>query len=145
MGEWDVRHRKLRRRLCDDVEWMEFGGRATVRAVLDGFGTIDENLIEEPGGGYSALALRLFDPATALWSIWWVDGRNPVLQPPVAGRFEQGVGSFFGDDVFEKRPIRVRFLWSGISERSANWEQAFSADGGATWETNWTMAFERAG
>ena len=90
------------------------------------------------------MSVRVFDPATKLWSIWWIDGRHPHLEPPVHGRLE-GVGTFEGDDVFEGRPIRVRFLWSGISARSARWEQAFSADGGATWEVNWVMRFTPAG
>jgi hypothetical protein len=62
----------------------------------------------------------------------------------VLGRFENGLGTFLGDDTFDGRPIRVRFIWSGIAADAARWEQAFSADGGATWETNWIMDFRRS-
>ena len=144
VGDWRVRHRRLKRRLAGDSEWAEFDGQTTTRQILGGLGNIDENIIGLPEGAYQAVTLRLYSPDDGLWSIWWVDGRNPGLEPPVRGTFEAGVGTFFGDDVFEGRPIRVRFVWSNITARSARWEQAFSADGAAAWETNWTMAFERA-
>ncbi|TIQ24379.1 MAG: DUF1579 domain-containing protein, partial [Mesorhizobium sp.] len=53
------------------------------------------------------------------------------------------VGTFLCDDVFDGRDIQVRFLWSRITEKSARWEQAFSPDGGKSWETNWIMHFAR--
>jgi hypothetical protein len=144
VGRWTVAHRRLRRRLAGDTQWEEFAGRSELRQIVGGLANIDDNVIELPAGTYRAATVRAFDPATGLWSIWWIDGRNPRLEPPVHGRFENGVGTFLGDDVFEGRPIRVRFIWSEIAPRSARWEQAFSADGGATWETNWIMRFTRS-
>jgi hypothetical protein len=143
VGRWRVAHRRLRRRLAGDTEWEEFAGRSEMRQIVGGLGNVDDNVIELPAGTYRAATVRAFDPATGLWSIWWIDGRNPRLEPPVHGRFENGVGTFFGDDAFEGRPIRVRFIWSEITPRSARWEQAFSPVGGATWETNWIMTFTR--
>lgn len=52
------------------------------------------------------------------------------------------MGIFFGDDVHEGRPVRVRFIWRS-ADGTAQWEQAFSPDGGTTWETNWVMDFTR--
>jgi hypothetical protein len=144
-GRWTVAHRRLRRRLAGDTQWEEFTGRSEMRQIVGGLGNVDDNIIELPAGTYRAATVRAFDPATGLWSIWWIDGRNPRLEPPVHGRFENGVGTFLGDDIFEGRPIRVRFIWSQIAPRSARWEQAFSPDGGATWETNWIMTFTRSG
>jgi hypothetical protein len=82
------------------------------------------------------------ESATASSSVnYWADSRRGILEPPVVGSFDGDVGTFYGDDVFEGRPIRVRFLWTrGASPR---WEQAYSADGGKTWETNWTMDMTR--
>ena len=72
-------------------------------------------------------------------------GRTPTqLDPPVVGGFLDGVGLFYADDVLHDRPIRVRFRWSVLDRAAPYWEQAFSADGGDTWETNWHMAFTRA-
>jgi hypothetical protein len=97
-----------------------------------------------PGARYRAVALRIFDPAKERWSIWWLDGRYPDrLDVPVVGGFEEGRGAFYADDTLDGRPIRVRFRWFVHDADAARWEQAFSDDGGATWETNWTMDFAR--
>jgi len=61
----------------------------------------------------------------------------------VFGNFQNGVGTFNGDDTFNGKPIKVRFIWSKITASSAQWEQAFSPDGGKSWETNWVMDFTR--
>ena len=144
IGAWTVRHRSLNRRLAACADWTEFTGRTVTRKILGGLGNMDDNSLDKPEGAYRAVTLRKFDPASGLWSIWWFDARFPGLEPPVTGSFRDGVGTFYADDVFEGRPIRVRFLWSEISATTARWEQAFSDDGGATWETNWVMQFERA-
>jgi hypothetical protein len=143
-GTWRVSHRRLRRRLAADTRWEEFDGACESRPIIGGLGNVDDNLLHLPASTYRAATLRLFDPATGDWSIWWVDGRTMQLEPPVRGRFENGTGTFFGDDTIDGRPIRVRFVWSDITVSSARWAQAFSADGGASWETNWTMDFLRA-
>jgi hypothetical protein len=145
MGRWRVRHRRLKARLAGCHDWIEFDGETVTQPTLGGFGNMDDNTLDLPGGAYRAMTVRTFDPKSGRWSIWWLDGRYPGrLDPPVTGRFENGVGTFFGDDVLEGKPIRVRFLWTGADSGAPRWEQAFSADGGQTWETNWTMAFTRA-
>jgi hypothetical protein len=143
-GEWTVRHRKLRRRLSGDDRWIEFGGTMSCRPVLAGAGNFDENRLDDPDGAYHACTLRLRDPASGQWSIFWIDGRRLHPDPPVTGRFDDGEGRFSGEDVHEGRPILVRFVWSRLDGPSPRWEQAFSADGGAAWETNWIMDFDRA-
>jgi hypothetical protein len=140
-GEWDVAHRRLKRRLVGDTEWQDFGGTCRVRPILGGLGNFDENVIDLPAGRYEACTLRLFNGGR--WSIHWIDGRDPKLDLPMQGAFEGGVGRFFSDETFEDRPVKVRFLWHEITARSATWEQAMSADGGASWETNWIMRFAR--
>jgi hypothetical protein len=142
-GRWTVAHRRLRRRLVGDTGWDEFAGLCESRPIVGGLANVDDYLIGLPAGAHRAAALRLSDPATRLWSIWWIDGRALRLEPPVRGRFEDGVGLFHGDDALDGRPIRVRFRWSDVTPRSARWEQAFSAGGGASWEINWVMRFER--
>jgi hypothetical protein len=112
--------------------------------ILDGFGNIDDNVLYLPGETYRAAALRAYDPEKKQWSIWWLDSRHPGhLDPPVVGRFENGVGTFYADDTFKAKPIRVRFLWTAVMSNAPHWEQAFSVDAGQTWETNWTMDFTK--
>jgi hypothetical protein len=144
IGSWTVAHRRLRLRLEGDTHWDRFRGRCEMQPILGGLGNVDDNVIALPDGAYRGSALRLFDPAKGLWSIWWADSRAPGLQPPVHGRFESAVGTFFGDDTLRGSPIRVRYIWSDITATSALWAQAFSADAGATWEENWIMEFTRA-
>jgi hypothetical protein len=113
--------------------------------LLDGQANVDDNVLEMPSGTYRAASIRAYDPATKQWSIWWLDSRRPHdLGAPVVGAFKDGTGTFFADDVCDGQPIRVRFLWTDITAVSARWQQAFSRDGGATWETNWIMEFERS-
>jgi len=145
LGHWRVHHRRLAVRLAGCADWVEFGGTSHAQALMAGRANVDDNLLELPGQPYRATTLRSFDPMTGTWAIWWLDSRAPHhLDPPVVGAFADGVGTFYADDVLEGRPIRVRFVWSDITPGSCRWEQAFSADGGATWETNWIMTFTRA-
>ncbi len=143
IGDWTVLHRRLKARLAGSTDWVEFGGVCETRKILSGQGNMDDNVLDLPEGRYAAVTTRLFDPKTQLWSIYWIDARSPGIDPPVHGRFENGVGIFYGDDVFGGRPIRVRFTWSDVTPTSARWSQAFSEDAGETWETNWTMDFTR--
>jgi hypothetical protein len=143
IGEWSVLHRRLKRRLVGDTEWIEFSGPAVARKILGGFGNFDEIQIPLPSGKYFGSTLRLFNPTTELWSIYWMDSRNPVLDPPMIGSFTDGRGLFYGDDSFEGRPIRVRFIWSPMTANTCRWEQAFSVNEGQSWETNWIMTFLR--
>ncbi len=145
VGRWNVRHRRLKARLAGSAEWQEFAGTSVAWLTMGGLGTADDNVIELPGGTYRAMGVRAFDPKAGQWSIWWLDARYPTaIEPPVRGGFKDGVGTFTGDDTLNGRPIKVRFRWSEITPASARWEQAFSPDGGATWEVNWVMAFSRS-
>ncbi|MBL8305205.1 MAG: DUF1579 domain-containing protein [Rubrivivax sp.] len=144
-GPWSVQHRRLAQRLAGCTDWQVFGGSCRSWPLLGGAGNVDDNLIDLPGGPYRAATLRSWDPAARTWQIWWLDARRPGgIGVPMVGRFEGGIGTFFADDSFEGRPIRVRFLWTRCDTPSPRWEQAFSGDGGQTWETNWTMDFTPA-
>lgn len=135
-GPWHVANHRLR-----DGAWERFGARADVRP-LPGGGHIDELSVPDlPGTGpVEAFTLRLFEPATGLWRIWWSSSARPGhLDPPMLGRFADGVGTFHGDDLPGPEPVRLRFLWLPEAPAGPRWEQARSRDGGATWTTDWTM------
>lgn len=143
-GSWTVHHRRLATRLQGADDWQEFPGESHMRPVLGGLGNVEDNLLHLPGGSYRALALRSFDAVARQWAIWWLDGRSPHgLDVPVVGRFESGVGRFTAQDSFAGRPVVVEFQWSQTPQ-GPRWQQAFSPDGGTSWEVNWVMDFRRA-
>jgi hypothetical protein len=144
MGTWNVHNRRLRERLAGSDEWDEFDATSVARPLLDGMGNEDE-FRTDYGGGFIGMSFRFFDPETKQWWIYWADTRRcGKLDPPVIGAFDGDVGVFEGEDTFDGRPILVRFTWSRVTTTSPRWEQAFSEDGGETWETNWMMEFTRA-
>ena len=140
-GTWRVRNRRLRAILSGSDDWQEFETKVESRPLLGGRGNMDT--YEGVDLELSAVAFRLLDPATDEWWIYWANGRSGRLDPPVIGRMTGDEGTFFGDDVYDDQPIRVRFVWRKVSDDAAEWAQAFSTDGGTTWETNWTMSFAR--
>jgi len=145
MGKWTVRHHRLKHRLAGCTEWEDFSGESSFQPLLGGYGNVDDNVIHLPDGPYRAASLRAFDPGTGDWRIWWLDGRNPTnIDIPVVGRFEGNTGTFLAKEVIGDKPVVVRFLWTRTDTATPHWEQAFSLDDGRSWETNWTMEFERA-
>lgn len=142
IGSWRIRHRRLRARLAGSQDWDESEGRGEARLLPAGLGNQDEVTYDD-GGEVLGLSFRFFDPARERWSILWIDSRHRVLDPPVVGAFDGDTGVFHGEDVFQGRPIRFRFIWSRTATPNPRWEQAFSDDGGRTWETNWVMDFAR--
>lgn len=144
IGDWRVRHRRLNSRLTGCTEWTEFPGTSSTRKLLGGFGNVEDNVLNFPDGEVRAAAFRSFDAVSGKWAIWWLDGRNPHnLDVPVVGSFSGPVGTFFANDTLDQKPIVIRFLWHADQGGTPRWEQAFSGDGGKTWETNWTMEFVR--
>ena len=143
-GTWNVRNRRLKRRLAGPDDWEDVHATATARPLLDGWGNEDEFRADHDGG-FVGMSFRFFDPEKRRWSIYGADSRRPgELDPPVHGVFSGDVGLFHGEDVHRGRPVLVRFTWSGVTTETPRWEQAFSDDGGRTWETNWVMDFARA-
>ena len=144
-GDWKVHHRYLKARLAGSTEWLEFDGTTRAQPLLNGLGNVDDNFLDKPGDPYRAATIRAFDPKTNTWAIWWIDGRTPtgLIDPPMLGKFENGVGTFLSDQEINGKPTKVRFIWTPKGATAAQWEQAFSADGGKTWETNWIMQFAR--
>jgi hypothetical protein len=143
VGTWHVRHRRLREQLVGSDEWEVFEGMTVDRTVLAGMGNVDENTMERASGHREGMTVRLYDPATQLWSLYWSDSVQGVLQPPVVGRFTDGRGEFYSRETIGGQSIICRFIWSDITSTSCRWEQAFSINGGKTWEVNWIMEFTR--
>lgn len=144
IGKWKVRHTQRAKRLANSHDWIAFDGTSHTQTTLGGHGNVEDNFIDKPDGAYRAKAIRAYDPRTEEWSIWWLDARTPkTIGAPVVGNFKNGEGVFEGDDTFDGKLIKVRFLWTTKRTDTAHWEQAFSPDNGKTWETNWRMDFTR--
>ena len=120
VGDWQVHHRRLKERLAGSTEWVEFDGTQSTRPALGGAGNVSENWFDMPGGAYRGVSVRSFDAKSGQWAIWWLDGRDPAraLDPPLKGRFANA-GTFYADDTFNGRPIRVRYIWSQSRRRRA--------------------------
>jgi hypothetical protein len=145
VGCWTIHNHVLKKRLADSHDWFDYEGTQRFWLTMGGYGNVDDNELRRPDGSYNGLSVRTYDPKTGIWSIWWYDGRDPSgpVDPPLKGRFKDGVGSFYSDATQDGKPIKARFIWSGITATAAHWEQAFSSDGGKTWETNWTADFSK--
>ncbi|WP_426207954.1 hypothetical protein [Massilia sp. TWP1-3-3] len=148
-GHWNVENRRLQQRLQGNDDWDEFSATSHNQNLPAGIGNYDDFIPHDWRDGFVGMTLRIFNPQSHLWSIYWLDNETGGLHPsgllrnPVVGKFSDGVGVFEGDEELDGRPIRVRYTWSGIAAHSARWEQAMSADGGVTWEMNWRMLFTR--
>ncbi len=146
LGTWKIQHRRLKERLKGCTEWEEFEGTSEVRSILGGLGNMDELMMDRASGHVQAVTVRLYNPTTCEWSIYWTASSRPGrMDVPMVGKFDGPRGEFYSQEVFEGRHIFNRFIWNVDSSDSCRWEQAFSADCGKTWETNWTMKFTRQG
>ena len=143
IGAWNVKHHRLKARLAGSTEWETADATDNVQKFMNGLGNIGRFEREFDGKPYVGVPIRIFNPETNLWRIYWADSLGFEIEPPVLGGFNDGVGIFLGDDYCEGEPIRVRFKWSGITNNTARWEQAFSADNEKTWEVNSIMEFSR--
>lgn len=143
-GRWTIHNRRLRAPLTGSSDWYEFEGASIERPVWDGRANLEEYDATLPDGQrLRGLALRLYDVHAQRWTIHWSNSATGTLDEPMVGTFVDGVGTFYGFEDYEGRRIFVRFLWTHDGADGARWEQAFSIDGGTTWEPNWIMQFRR--
>jgi hypothetical protein len=144
IGSHHVHHKKLNARLNNKQEWIESEGTQEMRPLLDGLGDVDRYFMISEGKPFEGLAIRVFNPQTKLWSIYWADSRFGVLDPnPVVGSFENNIGYFFSKDKLNGKDILIKFKWDRTDASNPVWSQAFSEDNGKTWEWNWYMYFSR--
>jgi hypothetical protein len=135
IGEWTTQLTRLQHPLTGSKTWVEYKGLTVVRPALDGSANLVELDVAGAAGRIKGLSLRLYDPDARQWSLNFAGGG--VLTPPVYGQFKDGRGVFYGQDTLGGRAILVRFVVSDVTASSARFEQAFSDDGGFSWEVNW--------
>ncbi|HET7437660.1 MAG TPA: hypothetical protein VFN10_23345 [Thermoanaerobaculia bacterium] len=137
IGTWKTALRRRLHPLTGSNEWVEMKGTTVVREVWNGRGVIVELDVEGAGSHFQGLSLRLFNPQTHQWSLHYANIRDGELTTPTVGQFKNGRGEFWSLETLDGRPIIVRFVISDITANSCHFEQAFSNDGGKTWEVNW--------
>lgn len=144
IGPWRTSVRVLAEPLSETPdEWLQFTGTSVIRPLMDRRANVVELDVSGPSGRIEGMNLRLYEPQAERWSLTFVSMRDGLLTPAVFGGFQDGVGTFYGDDQLDGRPIKVRFLIFRQGPDKARFEQAFSADGGTTWETNWIAVDRR--
>jgi hypothetical protein len=147
IGKWKMYHRRLNKRLENCKEWTEFESTDDDHKILQGIGNVDSYYSNQlpgmEGKDFEGFTLRLFNPKTKLWSLYWVPSTTGILDTPVIGSFENNIGHFFGKDTFNGKKIIFMFRWDIRNKEKPVWGQAFTADNGKTWEWNWFNVLER--
>ncbi|MBV8657591.1 MAG: hypothetical protein JO142_07185 [Burkholderiales bacterium] len=150
-GDWTMTGRKLAHPLSHDSTWVTVDGTLTSGPLPVGVSNYDAFKAEKWKPGFVGMSLRVYNPQTGLWSDFWINNHDGGLDPktgnlgvPVVGGFKDGKAIMEAEDTLNGKPIRVRYTWTHPDPKHAHWEQAFSTDGGANWETNWIADFERA-
>ena len=135
-GKWKLHNKKLKTRLNNCTEWIEFESTQEMYRILNGMGNIDNFIATFDSEPFEGMTVRLFNPKTKLWSIYWADSNEGKLDPPVLGSFENKVAHFFTRDTFNGKKIIVVFRWDARDQYNPIWSQAFSEDNGNNWEWN---------
>jgi hypothetical protein len=137
IGAWKTHLSRLLRPLTGSGAWVEYEGTTVVRKVWDGRANLVELVADGPSGHFEGLNLRLYNPQSRQWSLNFANSQSGALTQPAIGAFKNGRGEFYSQETFNGRAIFVRFVISDITPNSCRFEQAFSDDGGKTWEVNW--------
>ena len=137
IGTWKTHLRRLVHPLSGSTSWVEYEGTTVVRTICNGRANLVELEVDGPAGHIEALSLRLYNPETHQWSLNFSNSAAGTLTVPAVGEFENGRGEFFNQDTLNGKAILVRFVISNITPTSCHFEQAFSDDGGKSWEVNW--------
>jgi hypothetical protein len=146
-GKWTMYNKRLKARLANSHEWVEYESiDENSGPILNGISNTDifkTGYNQVNGTLYEGLTVRIFDPETKLWSLYWVDSNTGKMDPPVVGSFEGTVGRFYCKDTFNGKPVLVMFKWDKTDKDNPVWSQAFSPDNGKTWEMNLTNVSHR--
>jgi hypothetical protein len=141
VGNWNIRNRTLKEQLAGSDEWEEFDATQQFRLILLGLGNFDIFHTELGGKPFEGLTVRLFDPQTRLWTIYWTDSNAMKLDGGKVGSFDGDIGEFFGREVVAGKDVIVKFHWDKRNPKAPIYSRAFSADAGRTWEWNWYSNF----
>jgi hypothetical protein len=138
IGSWKIHLKRLDGRLTGSTSWVEFDGTTGTQKVWDGRAQIEQFETDSGVGGHiEGLTLRLFNPQSRQWRLYWANSKTGTLDPPQIGEFKNGRGEFYAQDTWNGKAVFVRFAWTNTTTNTPHFEQSFSDDGGKTWEVNW--------
>ncbi len=137
IGAWKTHLKRLLNPLSGSTKWVEYEGTTVVRKVWNGRANLVELVADGPAGHFEGLSLRLYNPQSRQWSLNFASVNGGVMTEPTIGEFKDGRGEFFSRETLDGRAVFVRFVISDVTPNSCRFEQAFSDDGGKTWEVNW--------
>lgn len=143
IGTWKTHVSRLLHPLSGSTTWTEYDGTSVVRKIWNGRANLLELEVDGPAGHIEGLGLRLYNLESHQWSLNWSNSQDGIMTKPMIGEFKDGRGEFFDQEEFNGQAIFVRNRFIDITRDSSRFEQAFSNDGGKTWETNWIMTFTR--
>jgi hypothetical protein len=136
IGSWKFHLKRRLHPLTGSTSWVEFDGTGVCRKVYDG-ASIDQVDLDGPSGHIEGLTLRVYNPQSHQWRLYWANSKIGILDPPQVGQFKDGHGEFFAQDTINGKTILIKFDWTNLNTNSPHFEQSFSDDGGKTWEVNW--------
>ena len=136
IGNSKIHLSRLQDRLAGSTTWIEFDGTIVTRKIWNGRANLNQFEADSQTGHIEGLTLRLYNPQTRQWSIYWANSKDGILGTPMIGEFKDGRGEFYDQELWKGRAVYVRFIWSNLTTKP-HFEQAFSDDGGKTWEVNW--------
>ena len=136
-GKWNYHLKRRLHPLSGSDEWVELHGIGECFKVWDGRAQLDTIEVDGPSGHIEGLTLRLYDPQSHQWRLYWSNSKNGIMDPPQIGEFKDGRGEFYAQDTINGRVILIRYEWTNLATKSPHFEQSFSDDGGKTWEVNW--------
>jgi len=145
LGSWKIQLKKRMHPLTGSNEWIDFDGTSVTRRLWDGRAQIEEFETDGAAGHIEGLTLRTYNPQTHEWRLYWANSKDGTVVVPQIGKFKDGVGQFYAQDTLNGKSIFVRFIWSKTETNIPHFEQAFSEDGGKTWEVNWITDQVRVG
>ncbi len=137
IGTWQTHLRRRQHPLTGSTTWIEYDGKSYIRKIWDGRANLVELEVDGPTGHIEGLSLRLYNPESHQWSLNFASSAGGSMSVPTVGEFQSGHGEFYDQEPFKGRMILVRNVFSDITANSYRFEQAFSDDGGKTWEINW--------
>jgi hypothetical protein len=137
IGDWNIHLSRLKDRLAGSRTWVAFDGTSVTQPVWNGRANVEQFETDSSGSHIEGMTLRLYNPQSHQWSIYWANSADGIIGQPMIGEFKNGVGEFYDQEMWKNRAVYVRFIWSKMATKSPHFEQAFSDDGGKTWEVNW--------